>query len=642
MTRTVSQLSGTMAFAALMFGSTGLSAQSLGSAQSFAIVGGSAVTAAGTGTVITGDVGVSPGTSITGFPAGATVVAPFATHANDPAALAAQSAVTSLYSTLAGTAAAVPLVMELGGTTVTPGAYSFGSTANIAAGTTLTLNGTGTYIFQVGSALTANVLSNVVLTNGASACSVFWQITSAATLNGITFAGNVVAQAGITLGSGAQLTGRALVTAAGPVTMAGNDSVGGCSAPPPPVCPPITLTPTTLPGGTVGIAFNQTIAGNGGVPAYTFSVTTGTLPSGLTLTSAGILAGTPTTAGTSAFTIRGTDANGCFASTAFTIVIAAAPPPPPVCPPITLTPTTLPGATVGIAFNQTIAGNGGVPAYTFGVTTGTLPSGLTLTSAGILAGTPTTAGTSAFTIRGTDANGCFASTAFTIVIAAAPPPPPVCPPITLTPTTLPGATVGIAFNQTIAGNGGVPAYTFGVTTGTLPSGLTLTSAGILAGTPTTAGTSAFTIRGMDANGCFASAAFTIVIAAAPPPPPVCPPITLTPTTLPSTTVGIAVNQPIVAIGGMPPYSFGVVRGALPAGITLTSAGILAGTPTSQGTSEATIRATDSSGCFAELSFSVLVTIGVPTLPYAFIVLLALGLIGIGSLRLRRTSITPFR
>jgi hypothetical protein len=264
-------------FAVLLFGPSRALAQTLGSAQSFAVVGGSAVTAAGVGTVITGDVGVSPGTSITGFPAGATVVTPFGTHANDAAAIAAQSAASSLYVTLAS-GGSTPLAMELGGTTVTPGTYSFGSTANIAAGTNLTLSGGGTYIFQVGSAITANVLSSVLLTNGASACDVFWQVTSAATLNGISFAGNVVAQAGISLGPSAQLTGRALATSAGPVTMAGSNSIGGCSAPPPPVCPSITLAPTTLPGGTAGVAYSQTIIGSGGTTPYSFGIIAGALP----------------------------------------------------------------------------------------------------------------------------------------------------------------------------------------------------------------------------------------------------------------------------------------------------------------------------------------------------------------------------
>jgi large repetitive protein len=165
---------------------------------------------------------------------------------------------------------------------------------------------------------------------------------------------------------------------------------------------------------------------------------------------------------------------------------------------------------------------------------------------------------------------------------------------------------------------------------------------MLTGTPTAAGTSVVTIRGTDANGCFATIALTMVIAAAPLPPPVCPVMTITPGTLPNGSVGVAFNQTLAGNGGTPPYTFGVVAGALPAGVTLTSAGILAGTPTSRGTSEPTIRVTDSRGCFAEKSFSMLVTTGVPTLPDAFVVLLALGLMGLGLSRVRRTRSRPSR
>jgi hypothetical protein len=623
---------------ALLCAASPASAQpSLGAAQSFAVLGGSTVTAAGTGTIITGDVGVSPGTSITGFPAGATVVPPFSTHSNDAAAIAAQASATSLYTTLAGTGGAIPVVAEMGGVTFGPGTYSFGSTANIAAGTTLILSGAGTYIFQVGSALTANVNSNVVLLNGASACNVFWQITSAATLNGFTFAGTVVAQAGVTLGVGAVLTGRALTTAAGAVTMAGTNTVGGCSGPGG-GCPTITLSPLTLPGGTIGVAYSQTITGSGGAAPYTFAVTAGGLPAGLTLSAAGVLAGTPTTAGSSTFTIRGTDANGCFAELAYTIVIVAAPPPPPVCPTITLSPPTLPGGTVGVAYSEAITGSGGTAPYSFGVTAGGLPSGLTLSPAGVLAGTPTTAGSSTFTIRGTDANGCFAELAYTIVVAAAPPPPPVCPTITLSPPTLPNGTVGIAYSQAIVGSGGTAPYSFGVTAGALPAGVTLSAAGLLAGTPTTAGSSSFTIRATAANGCFVQLAYTIVVAAAPPPPPVCPTITLSPPTLPNGTVGIAYSQAIAGSGGTAPYSFGITAGALPAGVTLSAAGLLAGTPATAGTSTFTIRATSANGCFAQRSFTIQTTTAVPVMPQRFVVLLAVGLTGCGYFRLRRRAL----
>jgi hypothetical protein len=308
-------------FAAFLCGVSSVSAQSLGAAQSFAVVGGTTVTAAGTGTVINGDVGVSPGTSITGFPAAATVVPPFATHANDGVAIAAQTSTGALYTFLATAGGATAIGAELGGAALGPGTYSFTSTANIAAGTTLTLNGAGTYIFQVGSAITANVGSTVLLLNGASPCNIFWQVTSAATLNGVNFAGTVVAQAGVTLGVGAALSGRALTTALGAVTLSGGNSIGGCSAAGP-GCPTITLSPATLPAGTVGVAYSQTIVGSGGTAPYTFTVVAGALPAGLSLTAAGVLSGTPTTASNYTFTIRGTDANGCFAARLYTVAVA--------------------------------------------------------------------------------------------------------------------------------------------------------------------------------------------------------------------------------------------------------------------------------------------------------------------------------
>jgi ice-binding like protein/putative Ig domain-containing protein len=299
---------------------------SVGAARSYAVLGGTTVTVAGTGSVITGDVGVSPGTSITGLPAGGTVVPPFSTHSNDGSAISAQSSTTALYIDLASRGGATPLGAELGGVSLIPGVYSFSSTANIAAGTTLTLNGAGVYIFEVGSAITANVGSNISLIGGATACNVFWQVTSAATLNGVTFAGTVVAQAGVTLGVGAVLNGRALTTAAGAVTLSGGNTVGGCSVAAPAVCPPISLSPATLPNGTVGVPYSQTITGSGGTAPYSFAVVGGALPAGLTLTTAGVVSGTPTANAISTFTIRGTDANGCFAEVTYVVLIAAAVP----------------------------------------------------------------------------------------------------------------------------------------------------------------------------------------------------------------------------------------------------------------------------------------------------------------------------
>ena len=409
MERVCFSLVASAAFAGLLLGPSPALAQTPGSAESFAVLGGTAVTVAGGGATITGDVGVSPGTSITGP---VTVVSPFNVHNNDGSAIAAQSSVTALYTSLAGTGGATALGAELGGLSLTPGTYSFTSTANIAANQTLTLTGGGTFIFLVGSAITANVGSSVVLANGASACNVFWQVTSAATLNGNSFAGTVVAQAGVTLGVGAALSGRALTTALGAVTLSGGNTIGGCSAAGG-GCPTITLAPPTLPPGTVGVAYSQQITASGSTGPYTFSVASGTLPAGLTLTAGGLLSGTPTTAGSSPVTIQATDGIGCPGVIPYTIVIAAA-----TSPVITLAPATLPNGTVGVAYSQTIVGSGGTAPYTFSVTVGALPAGVTLTAAGVLAGTPTTAGQSTATIRGTDANGCFKELSYTVVISS--------------------------------------------------------------------------------------------------------------------------------------------------------------------------------------------------------------------------------
>lgn len=293
MKRSTNALASVLAVAALLAFAPDAAAQSLGAAESFAIVAGTAVTAAcgATTTLVSGDVGVSPGTSITGFPACATAVPPYATHANDGAAIAAQAATLSLYNSLVAMGAGTAIGNELGGEVYGPGTYSIGA-ANIAANANLTLSGAGVYIFKVGSALTANVGSTVTLV-GVDPCQVFWQVTSAATLNGVNFAGNVVAQAAVTLGSTARLAGRALTTSLGDVTMAGSNVVGGCSAAPvePPPTPPAAdlIIVKTHTGNFVegtNATFTIALSNIGGTASAGTVTVVDTLPDGLTFVSA--------------------------------------------------------------------------------------------------------------------------------------------------------------------------------------------------------------------------------------------------------------------------------------------------------------------------------------------------------------------
>lgn len=210
-------------------------APSLGTAQSYAVLGGSTVTNTGP-SVIGGDLGLSPGTSVTGFPPG--VVSGGAIHAADAAALSAQNSLTTAYNSAAGQSCTQDLTgQDLGGKVLTPGVYCF-STAGALTGT-LTLNAQGNaaavFIFKFGSTLTTAGGSSVVMTNGGTQCNVFWQVGTSATLGTATaFAGNILALTSITATTGANIVGRALARN-GAVTLDTNNITPSTCAVPAPV-----------------------------------------------------------------------------------------------------------------------------------------------------------------------------------------------------------------------------------------------------------------------------------------------------------------------------------------------------------------------------------------------------------------------
>jgi hypothetical protein len=192
-------------------------------AESFAVLASTAVIATLPNTYVTGDMGVSPGTILPGFP---TVVAPYAEYANDAQAIAATVSANALKANLLGTRNAEVLGPDLGGLTLNPGVYTCLTTGGIAAGGTLTLDGPGFYIFQIGTTMTTAGLSNVVLINGASANQIFWQCGTTASFSGDTFYGTIVAGIAITFAAGADLEGRMFAPAFdGTITMAGGNTV---------------------------------------------------------------------------------------------------------------------------------------------------------------------------------------------------------------------------------------------------------------------------------------------------------------------------------------------------------------------------------------------------------------------------------
>ncbi len=232
-----------------------VTAPPLGTTQSVAVLGASTVTNTGP-TIITGDLDLSPGTAITGFPPG-TVAGTI--NGPDAVSLQAQSDNTTAYNDLAGDPCTANISTDLGTLPpLVPGVYCFTSSAQLTG--TLTLNGGGNtnavWVFKIGSTLTTASNSSVMIENGGQQCNVFWQVGSSATLGtGTTFIGNIFALASITLNTGTTLSGRALAQT-GAVTLDANTvSVTACAVPPVGPIPP-----------TIGKAFGPVIV-NAGSPS---------------------------------------------------------------------------------------------------------------------------------------------------------------------------------------------------------------------------------------------------------------------------------------------------------------------------------------------------------------------------------------
>lgn len=204
----------------------------LGTASNFAVLGGSTVTNTGS-SIITGDLGVSPGSAVTGFPPGI-VTPPGTIHAGDAVALQAQADNQATYNYLAGLAPTQELTgQDLGGQTLTPGVYFFSSSAQLTG--TLTLNNLGDpnalFVFQIGSTLTTVSNSSVLVSNGGDYPNVFFQVGRFAALGtGTQFKGNILANTSITLNNGANIEcGRALAQN-GAVTLDTNNVSTACAS----------------------------------------------------------------------------------------------------------------------------------------------------------------------------------------------------------------------------------------------------------------------------------------------------------------------------------------------------------------------------------------------------------------------------
>ena len=245
--------------------------------------------------------------------------------------------------------------------------------------------------------------------------------------------------------------------------------------------------------------------GNGGVDSlYTWSVTAGALPAGLTLVdSTGVISGTPTALGFEVFTVEVEDGDAETATRVLNITVQLAK--------LSIKTSSLPDGEEGVVYDETLAAIGGDGTYTWSLAGGSLPTGLSLAANGDITGTPTVLGTVFLTVQVLDGTGATAIQGFSITVTGT---------LAVTTISLPGGVSGAAYGaiqlEAIGGDGD---YTWSVTAGELPAGLSLdedddgVSLGVISGTPTAVGTSNFTVEVEDGDGRTAARALSITVTA---------------------------------------------------------------------------------------------------------------------------------
>jgi hypothetical protein len=376
---------------------------------------------------------------------------------------------------------------------------------------------------------------------------------------------------------------------------------------------PLVITTTGLPVAQLGVAFPAAITAAGGKEPYFWSVESGTLPPGLALTPgtpAATFAGKPTTYGIYNFTVEVRDASFAVAAADFTITVQPA-------TPVTITTTTLSDAMQGNFYFEDVLTTGGTQAgYAWTVTAGALPPGLSVSAnnlSGFIQGTPTVPGPYNFTVQVTDSIGATSSQAFSMTVHD---------PLSMVTTNLPGGSMFTPYSQTIIATGGIgPAYTWTIPSGNLPPGLTFAGTGLtctIQGAPSQSGFYVFVAQIEDSVGNTASLQYGINIL-------LVGPLTIVTTTLPSGNQGNPYSAQLDATGGTAPYTWSIVQGTLPPGLSLTSPGGIStidGTPTTQGSWGFTVQVQDSmalsntQALIIQVGVNLFAIANSPTLPVA--------------------------
>jgi len=259
---------------------------------------------------------------------------------------------------------------------------------------------------------------------------------------------------------------------------------------------PLTISTTSLPNGVVGMAYNQTLTSASGITPYTWSISVGSLPSWALLNgNTGAITSTPDAVATTDFTAMVTDSVGGTATHDLSITINPAT--------LTITTISLPDGDVGLAYSQTMTATGGYPPYTWSIASGALPSWASLdANTGVITGMPNTAATTGFTVILTDS---FGATSMPLSIT-------INPILSITTTSLPKGSVGVAYSASLSVSGGTSPYSWSISIWSLPSWASLNySTGAITGTPNAVGTTDFFVQVTDNVTATATQALSITV-----------------------------------------------------------------------------------------------------------------------------------
>jgi hypothetical protein len=345
---------------------------------------------------------------------------------------------------------------------------------------------------------------------------------------------------------------------------------------------PLAISSTSLPAGKPNRSYGATLNATGGTSPYSWSITNGALPSGISLnTSTGAISGKTAVSGTTSLTFQVTDSSSTPQTQTTTLSLVIAP------TALAITTSSLPSGTTGSSYSNLVQASGGTTPYTWSIG-GSLPAGLSMsTSTGLISGTPTATGTFKFTATVTDAGNPAQTVSIPLAIVVAVPAPTA---LAITTSSMPAGTNGTSYSSALQASGGTSPYAWSITGGSLPAGLGLSSTtGLISGTPTANGTSNFTVTVTDGGSPAQakSVPLSIVVAA-----PSASTLTIN-ATLAAGTVNAGYSSTMTATGGTPAYTWSISGGSLPPGLTLAAtSGTISGVPSTSGTYNFTAAASD--------------------------------------------------